>query len=233
MQYMGGKSRIAKQIAAEIDKIRRPGQLVWDAFCGGLSVSRALRENGPVLSSDSNQALISLYQALSQGWQPPTDMTEDEYKAAKNLPDSNPLKAFAGFACSFGGKWFGGFSRPRPKYAKPIAGAAKKAKLDGQLGPFECIDFLTATPKPFAGIIYCDCPYAGTTSYDGTETFNHDLFTVRVDEWSRFTDVFVSEYSFPLGSVVWESKSLTGVNSGMSGKAKEATERLFYIPKSS
>jgi len=61
VQYLGGKTRIAKQIAAEIDKVRRPGQLVWDAFCGGLSVSRALMKNGPVLSTDACAPLIALY----------------------------------------------------------------------------------------------------------------------------------------------------------------------------
>jgi site-specific DNA-adenine methylase len=67
MQYMGGKTRIAKQIAAEIDKVRKPGQLVWDAFCGGLSVSVALSKNGPVLASDACAPLISLYKAVQEG----------------------------------------------------------------------------------------------------------------------------------------------------------------------
>ncbi len=233
MQYMGGKTRIAKQIAAEIDKVRKPGQLVWDAFCGGLSVSRALYANGPVWSTDANPALISLYKALQSGWEPPTQVSEEEYHLAKYLPDSDPLKAFCGFGLSFAGKWFGGYSRPRPKYAKPVAGAAKKAKLDGQLGPFECVDFNSVIPTPTEMVIYCDPPYSGTTGYEGTKSFDYCQFVRRVEQWSEFTDVFVSEYGFRLGQCVWQSRSLTGVNSGLSGKAKLAIERLYHIPKQS
>lgn len=105
MQYLGGKTRIAKQIAAEIDKVRRPGQLVWDAFCGGLSMSRALLKNGPVLSTDACAPLIHLYCAVQNGWGPPSEVSEATYRAAKSLPDTDPMKAFCGFACSFGGKF--------------------------------------------------------------------------------------------------------------------------------
>lgn len=231
MQYMGGKTRIAKQIAAEIDKVRKPGQLVWDAFCGGLSISRALSKKGPVWSTDANPALISLYQALQRGWEPPTELSENQYKAAKDLPDSDPLKAFCGFALSFGGKWFGGYSKPRPKYAKPVAGAAKKAKLDGLLGPFDCVDFLTYEVRPTDMLIYCDIPYKGTTTYGSLPPFNYDQFLIKCKQWSEFTDIFVSEYDLPLGKCIWESQSLTGVNSGISGKAKIATERLYHIAR--
>lgn len=90
MRYMGGKSRIAKQIAAVIDQYREPGQMVWDAFCGGLSVSVALSEKGPVLSSDANESLINLYNAVKTGWVPPTEVTREEYHVAKSLPNTDP-----------------------------------------------------------------------------------------------------------------------------------------------
>ncbi len=112
MRYMGGKSRIAKQIAAVIDEHRQPGQLVWDAFCGGLSMSVALSKKGPVLASDACAPLIALYKAVQEGWDPPTEVSRQTYMAAKLLPDSDPMKAFCGFGCSFGGKWFGGYGGP-------------------------------------------------------------------------------------------------------------------------
>ena len=47
MQYLGGKTRIAKQLAEVIDRVRPKSAWVWDAFCGGLSMSVALSKNGP------------------------------------------------------------------------------------------------------------------------------------------------------------------------------------------
>ncbi len=130
---MGGKSRVAKQIAAIIDEHRQPGQLVWDTFCGGLSVSVALSKKGPVLASDFNLSLISLYSSIRSGWEPPTETTAELYQVAKTLPD-----------------------------------------------------------------------------------------------WSKYTDVFVSEYEFPLGRIVWSHKAKTTL--AATNKLRE--ERLYHIPKS-
>lgn len=110
MQYLGGKTRIAKAIA-EIVNAERGDRVFWEPFCGGLSVSVKLAAHGPGIVSDANPALIALYQAVRDGWDPPGHVSEEEYSAAKALPDSDPRKAFIGFGCSFGGKWFGGYAR--------------------------------------------------------------------------------------------------------------------------
>jgi DNA adenine methylase len=229
MQYLGGKTRIAKHIAAEIDKVRRPGQLVWDAFCGGLSVSRALLKNGPVLSTDACAPLIHLYRAVQNGWQPPTEVDEATYRATRSLPDTNPMKAFCGFGMSFGAKWFGGLSRPRPKYARPAEGAARVLRRDVVGLTFGLLDFMSETPRALDGVLYLDPPYQGTTGYDGAAPFNSVAFAARVAEWARFVPVFVSEYTFPLGSVVWQGESKTTVACGMTGAPKIALEKLFYL----
>src|SRR5688572_11951361 len=101
MRYLGGKYRYAKQIAKSINTIRN-GRTVLDAFCGGLSVSAAL--GGEIIAYDINSDLIELYQAVAQGWDPPSKLNKEEWQAAKTA--ANPLKAFAGFGCSFGGIWF-------------------------------------------------------------------------------------------------------------------------------
>lgn len=108
MQYFGGKSRISKKIAEIVNK-KRGGLGFWDPFCGGLSVSLSLGGRG--LITDVHLPLISLYKAVANGWVPPTSLSEDEYQGCKLLEDTDPLKAFAGYACSFGGKWFGGYAR--------------------------------------------------------------------------------------------------------------------------
>lgn len=230
MQYLGGKSRIAKQLAQVIDSIRRPGQPVWDAFCGGLSMSVALSKNGPVRSTDACAALIALYRAVQSGWEPPNEVSSEEYAAAKSLPDSDPMKAFCGFGCSFGGKWFGGWGGPSKHHPTGLAIYTRNSLLkNGVPGVVECVDFMSVQPRPCKEILYLDPPYYGTTRYAGVPSFDSERFVERVGEWARHTHVFVSEYSFPIGECVFEKASKTKVNGGMSGKALDAVERLHYI----
>lgn len=229
MQYLGGKTRIAKHIAAIINA-NRDGRTVWDAFCGGLSVSVAL--GGRVVASDNNEALISTYKATKAGWIPPDSVSEDDYHAAKSLPDSDPLKAFIGFGCSFGGKWFGGYARTNPNrdYQQNYCLLAKNHIITNtsKLTETHHIDFLGVEPRPTSVILYLDPPYRGTTGY--RYTFDHDRFYERVLQWSRYTDVFVSEYDLPIGVCVW-SKS---VGSTVSLQAKHVengsrVERLYHV----
>ncbi len=230
MQYLGGKSRIAKLLAEVIDRHRQPGQLVWDAFCGGLSMSVALRKKGPVWSTDANVALISLYRAVQNGWDPPTELSKETWTAAKALPDSDPMKAFCGFGCSFGGKWFGGFSAPRRGSGWSAAGQGRVLRRDASPSCiFDLVDFNAVEPRQTAAILYLDPPYAGVSGYAGVWPFNHELFVERVRGWAKHTHVFVSEYSFSLGTVVFEGASKTKLNGGMSGRALNAIERLYHL----
>lgn len=205
MQYLGGKSRDAKRLAAVIDNYRQPGRLVWDPFCGGLSMAVALSANGPVFASDIHRPLISLYQCVRAGWVPPTELTEAQYRAARALPDWHPRKAFAGFGCSFSGKWFGGYARGKINYAR----AAHNILLrDAQKAwRLRRLDFLAVRPRPTRAILYLDPPYRGTTGYSGTPEFDYSLFLRCVQGWAEHTLVFVSEHpGFPLGGRIWSAE---------------------------
>lgn len=230
MRYLGGKTRIAKQLAAKIDKVRRPGQWVWDAFCGGLSMTVALSKNDPVYSTDACVPLIALYRAVQAGWAVQTELTEETYRAARNLPDTDPLKAFCGFGCSFGGKWFGGFARPYPTNRTPHGAALRGLQRDVPGRSFAVADFTEIAPRPIDGVLYLDPPYAGTTGYDGAPPFDYTAFYQRCAEWSEHCHVFVSEYRMPIGTEVWSAPSLVTV--GKSARSV-ATERLYYIAKGS
>ncbi len=231
MRYMGGKTRIAKQIAAVIDQYREPGQLVWDAFCGGLSVSVALSEKGPVLSSDANQSLIALYKAVQNGWVPPTKVSREDYELAKTLPNNDPLKALIGFGSSFGGKWFAGYAgglNGKLTYAQLAARNVQKSVK--ACHRFECMDFLLEQVSDNYNLIYCDPPYVGTTGYSAVGKFNHDIFYEKCQQWSKHATLFVSEYTLPFGECVWKrsAKGTLGIDHGVP-----ATEKLFYIAKGS
>ena len=231
MQYLGGKTRIAKALAAEINKVRRPGQLVWDAFCGGLSMSCALSVAGPVLSTDACAPLIALYQAVQAGWEPPTVLSREEYHVARSLPDSDPLKAFAGFGCSFGGKWFGGYASGFNGPLTYVQLAARNVKRSVTAGcKLARISFLDVEPGPCDAVLYLDPPYRGTTGYAGVPPFDYDAFGQAVVDWSEFADVFVSEYAFPIGAVVWEraSRGTLGLTHGVAH-----VEHLYYIARRS
>lgn len=235
MQYLGGKSRLAKEIASVV----APKGLWWEPFCGGLSVSVQLAKYGPGIVSDVNPALIALYQAVRDGWTPPTSVSREEYEAAKKLPDSDPRKAFCGFGCSFGGKWFGGYADPslgrmvRGRRTKREAARATACSIVRdvarlQHGSLRCLDFLTVDPRPGAyETIYCDPPYAGATGY-GTR-FSHALFWERCQQWAACgVRVFVSEYSCAVPArVAWQKRHEVCVQGGLRNDAR--LERLFLV----
>lgn len=237
MRYMGGKYWIAKRLAALVAGARRAGQLAWDPFCGGLSMSVALSAIGPVRSSDKNPALIALYNAVRNGWEPPVRVSRADYCAARALPDSAPLKAFCGYGCSFSGKWFAGYVKPSAPHlirrgprkgvlrpAHPHRAAARSIKRDvaAVRGPIEALDFLSIEPHPIDAVLYLDAPYRGVCGFPEVGAFDHDRFVELVRGWSRYVHVFVSEYMFPIGREIWAHP----IRSGMNG----ATERLYYLP---
>jgi DNA adenine methylase len=227
MRYLGGKSRIAKQLTAVINQYREPGQWVWDPFCGGLSMSVALSAKGPVLASDANAALIALYQAVRDGWQPPTEVSREQHAAARQLPDSDPRKALIGFGSSFGGMWFGSYAGGQNGPLTYAQLAARNVQRSAPLpAAVAAIDWLNVEPHATGMILYLDPPYRGTAGYAATGPFDHARFDVRARQWAAFGPVFVSEYDFPGGIEIW-SRTSRGTFGRYSGKAH--TERLYLV----
>jgi len=239
VRYLGGKSRIAKHIAPIVNAARtaeRP--YFWDPFCGGLSMAVALAKHGPGVVSDKNPALIALYQAVRNGWEPPSALSEAEWRAARELPDSDPLKAFAGVCCSFSGMWFGSYTARGGR--NPTTGAEKHAADSGQralrrdipkLAQCQIItaDFLETEPRPWPIVIYADPPYAGTAGYAATGPFDHGRFWRRCAEWERLgVPVFVSEYACPVSHTeIWSRQHRRFI--GGADKGAQRIDRLFRV----
>jgi hypothetical protein len=223
MRYLGGKSRIARQLV-EAMGADVAGRDVWEPFCGGLSMTRALEQVGArVRPSDANAALIALYRAVAAGWVPPETVSEAERDAALDLPDSDPMKAFCRIGCGFAGNWASGYARDG---ARNFAQEAKRAlSRDCPGRTFFCVDFLAVEPRPINATIYCDPPYRGTTGYR-TGAFDHALFDSRVRAWAQWQPVYVSEYDFPAGEVMWQAP--VRVQSSKS-QAGNAIEKLFRV----
>lgn len=235
MRYLGGKSKISRILVAAIRPHMR-GRAFWDAFCGGLSMSLELSAAaGAGLVTDANPALIALYRAVAAGWNPPELVSLEMYEAAKALPDTDPMKAYVGFGCSFGGKWFGGYARSNKPSGEPRNHANESRRnlleevpeLVGRKCEIACVDFLAVEPKPIGLVLYLDPPYQGTTGYGALSAFDYPKFYQRAIDWSRHTDVFISEYACPVGRCVLEFGHTLSVSGGAESDAR--TERLYHL----
>jgi len=230
MKYLGSKRRIAQHILPIILAERTSEQVFVDIMCGGCNLIDKVEQGAGRIANDIHVPLISLLKALQEGWIPPEVVTEEDYKQARLLEDSDPLKGFIGLLCSFGSKWFGGYARNTRGVNYAMEGR-KGLLLQGKL--LKNIIFLSCSYKdlslPPASLIYCDPPYKGTTGYK--DKFNHEEFyewcIQKHDEGHK---VFVSEYSMPEPFIeVWSKTQTTNLDNNVA--AKVATERLFTLPK--
>jgi len=199
MQYLGGKKTIAKEIAVVLESMRA-AKPFYDVFCGSCAVVSAM--SGERYANDASPALIAMYEAYRGGWRPPPDVSEDTYKELKSTKDpTDPMTAFAGFGCSFGGKWFAGYARDRnPATRRNFAATAARglakvmALMDGVA--FTCLDYRALVLPP--ALVYCDPPYANTTGYASTSPFDSVTFWEAARGWQASGSiVVVSEYEAP------------------------------------
>jgi len=196
LQYLGGKSRISKQIAEIINSNKRESFV--SLFCGACSIESLVEIDNKTLN-DSHPYLISMLIDLQNGRDFPENISEEEYKQIKNnLDEDKGLSGFVGFGCSFGGKWWGGYARQ--KKGLNYALTAKRSLLKKLKG----IKNAKITNRDYKNVevldnslVYCDPPYAGTTSYSNSKEFNHDEFWDYCRELSKNNVVFISELSAP------------------------------------
>lgn len=242
MQYFGGKSRIASQIAEVVS----PQGLWWEPFCGGLSVTVKLAESGyPGIVSDACVPLICMYEAVRNGWKPPALLSEQEWEGCKNLPDDDPMKAFAGFGCSRDGMWFSKFIGNRFVVSKthqdgmiqdPVM-STRKSLLRDIPKLSECLfvnmSFFDLEPSESYGFecLYLDPPYANAgAKYDGAPDFDYEMFWPKCVEWSKFCRVLVSELTCPIEHVVvWELLCDQRAGSGGGQINDKRLEKLFLV----
>ena len=230
MKYMGSKARHAKEMLPIILKDRKEGQWYVEPFVGGCNMIDKV--SGNRIGADVHEYLIAMWQAVSVGWFPDKSViTEESYQQIKNNKDvDKALTGFVGFACSFGGKWFGGWRRDgagvRDYVSEAVNNAAKQfSKLKGV--KFYCCTYDNLAIIPPNSIIYCDPPYKGTTKYK--DDFNHDKFYGWCrDKRKEGHTVFVSEYWMPDDfTCVWQKE----VNSSLAKDtgSKKAVEKLFTL----
>lgn len=227
---MGGKTRVAPQICAVMRAGSKGADTYVEPFMGGGSVAALMApEFLTVHLSDANESLIMLWQEVIAGWKPPGHITKEQWRTLKDDPKPSAMKALAGFAASFGGKWFAGYaSSPGRNYVAGSTRQLVKHASKFQHAEIRHLDYLKA--GAFVGpntVVYCDPPYEGTTGYGAVGSFNTTQFWETMREWSmRGAKVYVSEYSAPADFVpVWRLK--VQVSLAKDGNTDVGTEQLF------
>lgn len=240
MRYVGGKSRIAGELVpfvrAAMKRARSPK--IIEPFCGGLGMTCALVEGIPLAqieASDVAPGLITLYNAVKAGWEPPRYVPKEAWQKLKERAgEDDKFVAFAGFGCSFNGIYFTSYGFP--EFARQAAdGLARKlktcSKVEFHHRSYQEIDVLGPC------VIYCDPPYANTdqSAYRALKNTPHkDFDSEAFWSWARRqaskgAHVLVSEYSGPDDAkVVWQ-KSIASLAGNHDGEGDHAVERLFYL----
>lgn len=175
-----------------------------------------------------------MWQAVKDGWQPPRDISEEEYASLKSGPPS-ALRGFAGTGGSFGGKWFAGYARggkqangsPRNHQAESARAVMKQATAMAHAnivaGSYEQLTVNSTC------VIYCDPPYASTLNYKAVGEFDHDKFWTIAEQWTnQGALVLVSEYSAPGG---WRCIAQFDHRRSvcLAGDRKANVERVFML----
>ncbi len=196
MKYMGGKFRIRKALGELLNK-NLNGRDYYEPFVGAAWVLAEVKAENRY-ASDANPWLITMWQALQDGWNPPEVVTEEEYAwYKKNQPLDDPMTAFIGFGCSFGGKWFGGYARDSigHNYAAGTKNSLLKHLPHVSSAIFNFASYADLAPTD--SLVYCDPPCQNTTAYGAVEAFDHDEFWEVMRRWSKANTVLVSEYNAP------------------------------------
>lgn len=225
MRYIGGKNRIAKDIVPII--LQTNPDIVVEPFCGALNVTVELIKQKPglyVFASDNHCDLIEMWKAIQNGWLPPLELDREEYNALK-LQSSSVLRTFAGYGCSFSGKWFGGYANDKTNrnYCLNARNSILKKVPYLKNVIFSHGDY-SSRPIPKNSIVYCDPPYFGTTKVGEGNSFDHKEFWQWVN--SLKVECYVSEYVAPHHfQVIWEKQVKTDMNTKDGNNTR--TEKLF------
>jgi len=221
MHYQGGKHVEGPHFARFLTGLQedRP---YWEPFCGSCGVMRHMK--GERFGSDFLPDIVMMWQAMQNGWVPPSVMPREEWLELKHAEQPSALRAFAGFGCSFRGCFFGGYAKNAKSAITSSKSAIRKA-ADLTDVTFFCADYKKVNVQDDT-LIYCDPPYEGTSGYKGTASsnFSHEVFWRWVRRQSSQHIVIVSSFEGPADfDVVFEYETLTT----LSGTPIPVTERLF------
>lgn len=186
------------------------------------------------LAYDDDVYIIELMKAVRDGWTPPEHLSETEYKEWKENTvldwDDIPMRAFVGYGCSFGGKWFAGFARGGTSGGKARNHVAESSRNLVKMRPKLQNIKMQVSDYKYAhlgerNVVYCDPPYSTGTLYKNS--CDHSEFWEWVRQISLNNYVYVSEYNAPDDFIsVWQKEHKSGIDHA-SKTHKPTVEKLF------
>lgn len=230
MQYLGGKAINGKSIAEIINNHIKPGDIYWEPFVGAAGCMQHIKSDFRI-GSDIDMNIIAMHVAMQCGWTPPNTVSEQEYQRVRNLDPKSPLdcalKAFVGYGCSFGGKWFGGYARNNSG-GDYVLRAHKASIITAGLTKDVMFYCDTYTTEPIKwDVCYLDPPYSNVTRPGKGGVFDNDDFWGWVDSKRKDNKIiFVSSFEAPgFCREVWSRRY-----AGLASKSKGSNvERLFIV----
>lgn len=254
LQYMGGKSKIAKQIAGVISievsrwKVKnstinceynlrrerereRESNTFVSLFCGSCAVECKVLGFDNMILNDNHRYLIALYKGLQNGYTLPDDITEVQYQYVRNNKDEDPiLTGFVGFGCSFGGKFFGGYGRSKGRsHANESKRALYRDMKILHTAKFICKDYRDVK-LPENCVIYADPPYNNTTGYNN-EKFDTSAFWEYAREVSKTHLMFISELQAPRDfKCIWEKPYTRTLDRNKNNQFQSIEKLFIYNP---
>ena len=231
MRYAGGKNNFATKLANIIGS----GDVLIEPFIGSGAMTAELAPSfRKVYAYDAHIDLVLMWQALLEGWIPPSVVTKSQYESLRHA-NSSALRGFAGFGCSFGGGWFSSYSIDLKK-GQDYTLQAKNLllrKVKRMKNVTVDIEYYQNLVIPKGATIYADPPYANAVTYrnpmEHNGEFNTREFWDIANRWANEgATVFVSEFDAPGDwPIVWEEERVRSMSNSKSYRNKTMIERLY------
>lgn len=237
MKYMGSKNRLSKELVPIIQSYIDDNNIenYLEPFVGGANIIDKIKCKNRY-GSDNHKYLIALLKGLSKDYEPPKNISEEEYKYIKTHQNqyNDCFLGYVGFQLSYGAKWFDTFRRDRigkRKYDEEAYRNVMKQKPLLKNIHFQCCDFREIKPiKNF--VIYCDPPYKNSTKYSTSKDFPYEEFYQWCRKMSKNNIILISEYEMPNDfKCIWEKtyNCLLYSDKKSNDNKNKRIEKLFII----
>lgn len=239
MRYNGSKGGCTA-IARIIQCFLTSTSVYWEPFLGAAKIMQYVRCEYRY-GSDIDRPIVTLLKMVQRGWQPTLPVTEEDHGLYKKYWEecsysADPMVAFLGYGCSFGGMFFHKFIRPENNHGKDAGEETWSSLLKQRPGlsdvSLRVWDYRDGAWMETPSVIYCDVPYDGTQACGSVkEKFDSSTFWDWALSQTRHSTVLVSEYDCPYSRavVVWQKEAQTRAGNNHDRKTKRKTEKLFLL----